>query len=125
MLDGGAIINDPILDNLVQELRRGAIVLAVLSLLKSPQYGYSLVTLLKERDLPVEAGTLYPLLRRLEEQGILQSQWDVENPQPRKYYSLSPTGQGVYAQLCAHWQDLRTNVDALIEEKEGTHGTDK
>jgi DNA-binding PadR family transcriptional regulator len=122
---GGVSITDAIVDGLAQELRRGTFVLGVLRLLKSPQYGYSLVTLLKERNLPIEAGTLYPLLRRLEEQGILASQWDVESAKPRKYYSLSPTGQAVYVQLCAHWQELRTNIDAVIGDKEGIHATDQ
>lgn len=114
---GGGTIIDTILDSLAQELRRGTIVLGVLSLLKEQQYGYSLVTLLKERDLPVEAGTLYPLLRRLEEQGILESQWDVDSAKPRKYYTLSQTGQEVYTKLCVHWQNLSKNMDALIEER--------
>lgn len=112
---GGANITD-IVEGLVQELRRGTIVLGVLSQLHSPQYGYFLVTLLKEKHLPVEAGTLYPLLRRLEEQGILESQWDVESPKPRKYYILTAAGQEVYRKLCDQWQDLKTNIESLIKE---------
>lgn len=65
-----------ILNSMVQELRRGTIILGVLSQLSEPQYGYSLVTILQERGINVEAGTLYPLLRRLEKQGLLNSEWD-------------------------------------------------
>lgn len=110
------ISKDLILDSFVLELRRGTIVLGVLSLLHKPQYGYSLVTLLKEKDLPVEAGTLYPLLRRLEEQGMLESMWDVESAKPRKYYSLSSFGKEVYARLCAQWYSLTENINTLIDE---------
>jgi DNA-binding PadR family transcriptional regulator len=76
-------------DKLVLELRRGALVLATLSQLESERYGYSLVQRLAERGLAIEQGTLYPLLRRLDEQGLLDSDWKVEGPRPRKYYQLS------------------------------------
>lgn len=112
----GIISKGLILDSFVLELRRGTIVLGVLSLLHKPQYGYSLVTLLKEKDLPVEAGTLYPLLRRLEEQGMLESIWDVESAKPRKYYSLSSFGKEVYTRLCAQWYSLTENINTLIDE---------
>lgn len=95
-------VDDPI-TNLRLELRRGIVVLAVLSQLQSPQYGYSLVQRLAERGLEVEEGTLYPLLRRLEKQGLLASEWDVNETRPRKYYRISPQGRKVLDTLTSDW----------------------
>ena len=82
-------IKKAIIANLLVELKRGTQTLAVLSLFKDKQYGYSLLQALEERDIPLEAGTLYPMLRRLETQGILTSEWDTEESRPRKFYALS------------------------------------
>ncbi len=95
-----------ILDSLALELRRGTVVLSVLSQLAQPQYGYSLVQSLEERGMSVEAGTLYPLLRRLEKQGLLASDWELGANKPRKYYSLTQMGVEVYKKLCAQWDEL-------------------
>src|SRR5262245_53460546 len=78
--------------NLELELRRGAIALAVLSQLRKPQYGYSLRQALAEKGMPIEEGTLYPLMRRLEEQGLLTSEWKTDVGSPRRYYTLSAQG---------------------------------
>jgi DNA-binding PadR family transcriptional regulator len=94
---------DDQIDNLRLELRRGVVVLAVLSQLDSAQYGYSLIQRLAERGLDVEEGTLYPLLRRLEKQGLLESKWDTSETRPRKYYQLSKQGHKVLATLTADW----------------------
>lgn len=107
--------NDRVLDGIVQELRRGTITLAVLSQLKQPQYGYSLVVLMNEKGFSIEANTLYPLLRRLEKQGILESLWDTDGTKPRKYYKLSKFGEGVYGKLCTTWNDINQVVNNLIE----------
>ena len=85
------------------ELRRGIVVLAVLSQLESPCYGYSLIQQLGEKGLEVEEGTLYPLLRRLEKQGLLESEWEVGESRPRKYYRISKAGRGVVVALSAEW----------------------
>jgi DNA-binding PadR family transcriptional regulator len=106
---------EQLLDGLIQELRRGTIVLAVLSQLKSPQYGYSLIVLMKEKGLSLEANTLYPLLRRLEKQGILESLWDTDGTKPRKYYKLSSLGETVYLKLCEAWKDINNVVNNMIE----------
>ncbi|ASW42250.1 PadR family transcriptional regulator [Clostridium isatidis] len=106
---------EQLLEGLIQELRRGTIVLAVLSQLKSPQYGYSLIVLMKEKGLDLEANTLYPLLRRLEKQGILESLWDTDGTKPRKYYKLSVLGETVYLKLCEAWKDINNVVNNLIE----------
>jgi PadR family transcriptional regulator, regulatory protein PadR len=101
-------------DSLVQELRRGTIVLSVLSQLKSPQYGYSLVVMLEEKGIAVDASTLYPLLRRLEKQELLESSWDTEGAKPRKYYKISDLGRTIYDRLCKQWLEMVKNMDNLI-----------
>lgn len=100
---------------LTQELRRGTITIGVLSQLFEPQYGYSLVTLLAEKGMEVEAGTLYPLLRRLEKQGLLESRWNTDEARPRKYYLLSETGRHVYAKLCEEWKAITAGMVKLME----------
>lgn len=94
---------DEQINKLRWELRRGIVVLAVLSQLDTARYGYSLIQRLAAHGLDVEEGTLYPLLRRLEKQGLLESEWDVSESRPRKYYRISPEGRDVLATLRAEW----------------------
>lgn len=101
-------------DGLMLELRRGTIILSVLSQLKSPQYGYSLVETLEEKGVSIEPGTLYPLLRRLEKQELLTSEWETSGSKPRKYYVLSKQGKEVYNRLCREWEIMTKNIDTLI-----------
>ncbi len=101
---------------LEQELRRGVIVLATLSQLREPQYGYSLRQALAERGMTIEEGTLYPLLRRMEGQGLLASEWRIEDGPPRRYYTLSPQGEKLFASLTLSWRNLVGVVDGLIGE---------
>lgn len=107
---------DDILDSLLLELRRGTIVLSVMSQLNTPQYGYSLVVLLEGKGIAVDAGTLYPLLRRLENQGVLESSWDTESTKPRKYYRLSEYGESIYGKLCGYWSEMVQTVNKIIEQ---------
>jgi len=100
---------------LTQELRRGILVLATLSQLKEAKYGYALINNLSERGLDIEQGTLYPLLRRLESQGLLQSEWNVEGSRPRRYYEISPAGSSLLELLTAEWGDLTTVMDGLLD----------
>jgi len=104
---------------LAQELRRGVVVLAVLSQLDEPQYGYSLVSKLADRGFPIEAGTLYPLFRRLEKQGLLESLWDTNESRPRKYYKLSLLGREVYTKLREEWTQMVGSVENLLNSEEG------
>jgi PadR family transcriptional regulator, regulatory protein PadR len=97
------------------ELRRGAVVLAVLSQLRAAQYGYSLRQALAERGMPIEEGTLYPLMRRLEGQGLLISDWRIEDGPPRRYYKLSPRGARLYAELTDNWHSLVATMDKLLD----------
>lgn len=99
------------------ELRRGVLVLAVLSRLQVPQYGYSLKQALVEGGMPVEEGTLYPLLRRLEGQGLLTSEWNTEHAPPRRYYRLSEEGVRVLGVLAEAWRD-QVRVMAGFLDKE-------
>ncbi|MFC7679345.1 PadR family transcriptional regulator [Paenibacillus sp. GCM10028914] len=108
-----------IINGLMQELRRGTIILGVLSQLSEPQYGYSLVSVLEEKGISVDPGTLYPLLRRLEKQELLESQWDTHDTRPRKYYSLSPLGKEVFEQLCVEWKNLIGSLEGLIDQRGG------
>jgi PadR family transcriptional regulator, regulatory protein PadR len=107
------------LEKLNHELKRGTLTIAVLSQLKQPQYGYSLVTSLEEKDFPVEANTLYPLLRRLEKQGLLESKWDTNETRPRKYYLLSKTGEKVFEQLVIEWKKMVMSMENLLNIGEG------
>ncbi|UOQ43780.1 PadR family transcriptional regulator [Halobacillus salinarum] len=111
-------------DKLLQELRRGTITIGVLSQLSDPHYGYSLVTTLKSKGIEVEPGTLYPLLRRLEKQGLLKSQWDTNESRPRKYYLLSEIGKEVYERLCDEWKTIASSMEGLINEEENEYGDD-
>jgi PadR family transcriptional regulator PadR len=101
---------------LEQELRRGVLILAVLSQLEGPQYGYSLRQLLAAQGMPIEEGTLYPLLRRMEEQGLLSSEWKIEDGPPRRYYVRNKQGNEVYRDLSAGWRALVGTLDKMMME---------
>lgn len=98
------------------ELRRGVLVLGILSRLPEPHYGYSLRVQLAEHGLVVNEGTLYPLLRRLESQGLLNSEWRVGEDRPRRYYRLSEKGRTHLARLTAEWRDMVTTMDRLLDD---------
>jgi len=98
-----------------QDLRKGVLVLAVLSRLRTSQYGYSLRLALAERGMPIEEGTLYPLLRRLESQGLLRSEWKVDTGPPRRYYVVSADGASLVDSLTASWGELTSVMDRLLE----------
>ena len=98
-----------------QDLRKGVLVLAVLSQLRTTQYGYSLRQALAERGMPIEEGTLYPLLRRLEAQGLLDSSWQVDSGPPRRYYELSARGTELFRELSTAWGSLSSVMDTLLE----------
>jgi PadR family transcriptional regulator PadR len=106
---------DDIFMNQVLELRRGTIVLAALSKLHQPHYGYALLQSLDKASIPVDAGTLYPLLRRLEKQRILRSSWDTSDSRPRKYYQLSSMGEQLYQRLRNEWYETHRSIGQLIK----------
>lgn len=106
---------DETVQGLVLELRRGTLILLVLSQMKEPTYGYNLVKQLNDRDIPMDANTLYPLMRRLEGQGLLKSQWDTGEGKPRKYYQITPEGQEVLEKTKRYWNTFSQNVNAMLE----------
>ena len=108
-------------ENLRLELRRGCLVLAVLVTLRSEQYGYTLRKVLAEHGMEIDEGTLYPLLRRLESQGLLKSQWREEDKRNKRFYRLSPEGKQILKQLLAEWQGINSSLDEIL--KEPSHGT--
>ena len=100
----------------LQELRRGTAVLACLLMLRTPQYGYALLEQLSEAGIPVEGNTLYPLLRRLESQGLLISEWNTDESRPRKFYRTSMAGDSLAAVLLEDWKHLQTSIDRIAQE---------
>ena len=105
-----------LVENLRLELRRGGLVLAVLGQLRQEHYGYTLRKALAERDLPIDEGTLYPLLRRLESQGLLASEWREEDKRQKRFYRLSPAGRRVVRQLVAEWRTLNAALTRILED---------
>lgn len=106
------------LGKLELELRRGVVVLATLSQLRAPRYGYELRQALADQGMPIEEGTLYPLLRRLEAQGVLKSEWKIEDGPPRRYYSLNGDGLRLLAKLTDSWRNLNQVMGRLLREDE-------
>jgi DNA-binding PadR family transcriptional regulator len=96
------------------ELRRGALALAVLAQLREPEYGYSLRQALAARGLHIEEGTLYPLLRRLDAQGLLASEWRGDDGPPRRYYRLNANGRRLLTRLTASWEGLVNTMAGLL-----------
>ena len=105
---------DDTVSGLKQELRRGTLILLVLSQLREDMYGYSLVKQLNDHDIPMDANTLYPLLRRLEGQGLLESRWDTGESKPRKYYKITADGLAVLEKTTAYWRNFSANVEELL-----------
>ena len=106
---------EKLLSSLITELRRGTLTLAVLSQLRTPQYGYSLVQLLEKSSVFIEQSTLYPLLRRLEKQELVESSWDTSESRPRKYYVVSEYGIEILEQLKAEWEKSTKELENLLK----------
>lgn len=105
---------DEVLSNLILEFRKGTLVLAVLSQLKEAHYGYSLVQKLNQLGLNIDQGTLYPLMRRLEKYELLQSDWNVEESRPRKYYILNDYGKEILEKLTDEWNLMVETMNQLL-----------
>jgi PadR family transcriptional regulator, regulatory protein PadR len=108
-------MNNELLENTMLELRRGVIVMAVLSQLEEEQYGYSLLKLLSNQGLELDQGTLYPLLRRLESQGLLQSVWKLEEARPRRYYVISAEGREMLPRLKKEWAKIGSMMEKMLD----------
>jgi PadR family transcriptional regulator, regulatory protein PadR len=111
-----AAINAELYESLRLELRRGCLVVAVLAQLKSEQYGYTLRKSLSDDGLIIDESTLYPLLRRLESQGLLLSEWREENKRNKRFYRLSPGGGEVLALLLDEWRRINNSLDRILKE---------
>lgn len=107
--------DDDLIAGHLQELRRGTVVLACLTRLRIPDYGYALLEALDALGIQVDANTLYPLLRRLEKQGLLTSEWNTAESRPRKFYRTSPTGDALAATLTADWDRLTASLHRISE----------
>ena len=106
-------IDADLAEKLRSEIRRGALVLAVLAQLREEHYGYLLRKSLALKGLHVEEGTLYPLIRRLEKQGLLVSEWREEDKRRKRFYTLSDGGADIYKQLHADWLELDASIQQL------------
>lgn len=106
-------MTDDVLAGHLQELRRGTVVMAALATLRHPTYGYALLETLAAAGFAVDGNTLYPLLRRLEKQGLLTSEWNTEESRPRKFYRVSPEGEALLEALLREWQELHTSIERL------------
>ncbi|WP_069387984.1 PadR family transcriptional regulator [Cellulosimicrobium cellulans] len=100
-----------------QEVRRGSVVVASLLMLRTPGYGYGLLEALAAADLPVDANTLYPLLRRLEKQGLLVSEWNTDEARPRKFYRTSPDGERLARALLDEWTTISRRLQTIDSER--------
>ena len=103
-----------VLENLRLELRRGCLVLAVLAKLRSEYHGYALSKALAESGLEVDENTLYPLLRRLESQQLLVSEWRVEDKRNKRFYRLSEEGKAVLERLLVEWRSINGAIENLL-----------
>ena len=107
---------DPnLFENIRLELRRGSLVLAVLAQLRTEQYGYTLRKALADRGMVVDEGTLYPLLRRLESQGLLVSEWREEDKRNKRFYVLSADGKVMLKQLLAEWKNIDSSLNGIVK----------
>lgn len=107
--------NDELVHNMLLELRRGILSLAVLSQLCKEEYGYSLLKALSDQGMEIDQSTLYPLLRRLESQGLLQSDWRiVDDARPRRYYVISTQGEAVLAKLKKEWSMMTETINTML-----------
>jgi PadR family transcriptional regulator, regulatory protein PadR len=117
MAHGTQLANPGVLENLRLELRRGSLILAVLAALRTEQYGYTLRKTLEERGMAIDEGTLYPLLRRLESQGLLTSQWREEDKRNKRFYRLSAEGKLILKQLLAEWRGIDASLEQILKER--------
>jgi PadR family transcriptional regulator, regulatory protein PadR len=116
MSHGSEPTDSGVFDNLRLELRRGCLSVAVLAALRTEQYGYTLRKLLAEHGLAVDEGTLYPLLRRLETQGLLLSEWREEGKRNKRFYRLSDPGALMLDQLLAEWRSIDFSLNQILTE---------
>ena len=116
-------MNADVFENLRLELRRGCLTLAVMVELRTERYGYTLRKALADQGLAIDESTLYPLLRRLESQGLLVSEWREEEKRNKRFYRLSASGETILAQLLAEWENINASLKGIL--KEPAHEADR
>ena len=104
-------------ESLRLELRRGCLIVAVLAQLREEHYGYTLRKALADEGLAIEESTLYPLLRRLETQGLLKSEWREEDKRNKRFYRLSREGEAILAQLLAEWNGINESLHKILKDR--------
>jgi PadR family transcriptional regulator PadR len=107
-------MGDDLYENLRMELRRGSVIVAVLAQLRAEHYGYALRKALEDQGLPVDEDTLYPLLRRLESQGLLASEWREEDRRRKRFYRISRTGEALLERLLTEWRDINAALKRIL-----------
>ena len=113
-------LSENLFENLRLELRRGCLTLAVLAQLRQERYGYTLRKALADDGLVIDESTLYPLLRRLEAQGLLASEWREEEKRNKRFYRLTTDGAEIFAQLLQEWQAINASVTATLNANNTT-----
>jgi PadR family transcriptional regulator PadR len=114
MVELAKLVNSDLFENLRLELRRGSLIIAVLAQLRTEHYGYALRRALADRGMEIEESTLYPLLRRLESQGLLASEWREEDKRNKRFYRLSADGAQILKQLLEEWQNMNASLNRII-----------
>jgi len=114
MVDLAKLMNSDLFENLRMELRRGSLIIAVLAQLREEHYGYALRKALADRGMEIEESTLYPLLRRLESQGLLESEWREEEKRNKRFYRLSKDGKDILKQLLEEWQSMNSSLKRIV-----------
>ena len=118
-------MNDDLFENLRLELRRGCLILAVLAQLRDEHYGYTLRKALADDGMAIDEGTLYPLLRRLEAQGLLVSEWREQDKRNKRFYRLSADGARILEQLLREWRSINSSLDRILSSEEEIRETDQ
>jgi PadR family transcriptional regulator PadR len=108
------LMNSDLFENLRLELRRGSLIIAVLAQLRKEHYGYALRKALADHGMEIEESTLYPLLRRLESQGLLESEWREEDKRNKRFYRLSKDGTDILKQLLEEWQSMNSSLKRIV-----------
>jgi PadR family transcriptional regulator PadR len=114
MVDLAKLTDSDLFENLRMELRRGSLIIAVLAQLREEHYGYALRKALADQGMEIEESTLYPLLRRLETQGLLESEWREEDKRNKRFYRLSKDGARILKQLLEEWNDLNSSLKRIV-----------
>jgi PadR family transcriptional regulator PadR len=113
-MTNGMLMNNDLFQNLRLELRRGYLIIAVLAKIRTEQYGYTLRKSLNEIGVDIDESSLYPMLRRLESQGLLVSEWREEDKRKKRFYRLSTNGESILNQLLIEWKNINSSLEGII-----------